>query len=81
MHQLAPFHWLDRSRPILLNDFGRNAACNRIFRHILGHDGSSRDYRVIANGYALQNGRVRTDPNIFANNNRSRIGDALALPA
>ena len=56
-----------------LDDFGRDSSNHHIGWHIFRHHGSGTYNRIVADGHALQDSRVRPDPHILAQYYRSRI--------
>ncbi len=66
------FSWLFRVD--FTNDSGGNAADDRIVRHVFGNHRPCRDDGVVADGHALQDRGVRTDPDVPSERDRRRVG-------
>lgn len=63
---------------VLLDDFGRHTAYQRIGRHVGGHYGPRRDYGATADAYTFKYSDVEADPYMILDHN-GRRDDVIAV--
>lgn len=57
---------------VVLNDFGRHAAHQRIRQHVFSHDCTSRNHCTAADAHAFKDGDIEAYPHVVLNDDRRR---------